>query len=103
MSNPEDKAAQSERAVLKNLEGVVNEVLERLGSLHQRATGAEAKNSDMEELLRRFTGDEAEAGRMLSRLKTLEAENVDLRKRLEKGREGVERLLAKIRFLEEQR
>ena len=47
--------------------------------------------------------DPAEAGRLLSRLKALESENEDLHARLEQGREGVERVLARIRFLEEQR
>ena len=40
---------------------------------------------------------------MHTRLKSLEVENADLTRRLDDGREGVERLLAKIRFLEEQR
>ncbi len=39
---------------------------------------------------------------MLTRLKRLEAENADLRSRLTRGRAGVDRLLAKIRFLENQ-
>ena len=38
-----------------------------------------------------------------SYLRSLEEENQDLRGRLEKGRQGVERLLARIRFLEGQR
>ena len=45
-------------------------------------------------------GDEGEADRILTRLHTLEEENGDMRHRLEQGREGVDRLLAKIRFLE---
>jgi hypothetical protein len=39
---------------------------------------------------------------MLTRLEKLESENQDLLFRVEKGKEGVERLLARIRFLEEQ-
>jgi hypothetical protein len=39
---------------------------------------------------------------MVSRLRALEEENADLRSRIDQGREGVERLLAKIRFLENQ-
>jgi hypothetical protein len=57
----------------------------------------------IEVLVKRFTGDDAEAGRMLTRMKGLEDENEDLRGRLKTGRAGVDRLLAKIRFLEEQR
>ena len=40
---------------------------------------------------------------MLTRLDGLEEENQDLRGRLKRGRAGVDKLLAKIRFLEEQR
>ena len=35
---------------------------------------------------------------MLSRLKGLEEENQDLRSRLETGRDGVDKVLAKIKF-----
>ena len=38
----------------------------------------------------------------MSRLKGLEQENADLRARLERGRDGVDRMLARIRFLENQ-
>jgi predicted nuclease with TOPRIM domain len=68
-----------------------------------RAEEAEAKSEELEEIVRRFTGDEAEAGRLLTRLSDLEEENTDLHGRLKKGRSGVDRLLAKIRFLEAQR
>lgn len=36
------------------------------------------------------------------RLHALEGENADLHRRIREGREGVDRLLAKLRFLEEQ-
>jgi len=38
----------------------------------------------------------------MTRLKRLEDENAELRDRLEAGREGVERMIARIRFLENQ-
>jgi len=41
-------------------------------------------------------------GIMLTRASMGEDENVDLHARLDQGREGVDRLLAKIRFLENQ-
>jgi hypothetical protein len=40
---------------------------------------------------------------LLTRLQRLEEENADLRSRVERGRAGVDRLLAKVRFLENQR
>jgi predicted nuclease with TOPRIM domain len=57
---------------------------------------------ELSELVKRFTGDDAEAGLMLTRLKRLEDENADLRGRLDQGRAGVERMIARIRFLENQ-
>ncbi len=52
--------------------------------------------------MQRFTGDEQEAEELMRRLRSLEKENEDLRGRLERGRAGVERMIARIRFLESQ-
>jgi predicted RNase H-like nuclease (RuvC/YqgF family) len=78
-------------------------LLDRIVEVSARAEEAEAKSEELEEIVRRFTGDEAEAGRLLTRLSDLEEENTDLHGRLKNGRSGVDRLLAKIRFLEAQR
>ena len=103
MSNTGDNGERSDRAALTELESAVGGLLERLADVSTRAEEAEGKSEELEELVKRFTGDDAEAGRMLTRLKGLEEENQDLRGRLKKGRVGVDKLLAKIRFLEEQR
>ncbi len=103
MSNPGASGERLDRTALTELEGAVGELLDRLAAVSARAEEAEGKSEEFEELVRRFTGDDAEAGRMLSRLKGLEEENQDLRGRLKKGTAGVDKLLAKIRFLEEQR
>jgi predicted nuclease with TOPRIM domain len=102
VSKPEGNGEQPGEA-FATLEGAVAQALERLTAATQRAEAAEARSAELSELLKRFTGDEAEAGRLLSRLKRLEAENTDLRSRLERGRAGVDRLLAQVRFLENQR
>lgn len=103
MSNPEDSAARPERAALHELDRAVGSALERLRALRARAEEAEARERDLQELLHRFTADPEEAGRLLGRMRALKAENEELRRRLDKGREGVERMLARLRFLEEQR
>ena len=103
MSNPEGKAEQADRQALQALETAVGQALERLEEFRARARVAEAQRAELGELLRRFTDDEGEATLLFSRLRALEGENQELRGRLEKGREGVERLLARIRFLEGQR
>lgn len=103
MSNSADNGEQPERAVFQKLERAVGGLLQGLEEARLRAEAAEGKSGELETLLARFTEDEGAAGQLLTRLKSLEEENTDLRQRLEKGREGVERLLARIRFLEGQR
>ena len=103
MSNTGGSDDGPERVALTELESAVGGLLDRLAHVRTRAEEAEGKSEELEELVRRFTGDGAEAGRMLTRLRGLEEENQDLRGRLKKGRAGVDKLLAKIRFLEEQK
>lgn len=103
MSNSADSGVSPDQAALKRLERAVTVALKRMDEARGSAEEATARSSEYETLVRRFTKDEDEPGRMLSRLQTLEAENEDLRVRVQKSREGVERMLAKIRFLEEQR
>lgn len=102
MSKPADNRGASEEAAFAVLEGAVDRALDRLTSMTQRVQSAEAKSAELSELVKRFTGDDAEAGRMLTRLKRLETENGDLRRRLDEGRAGVERMIARISFLENQ-
>ena len=103
MSNPGGKAEQADRLALKALEKAVGQAMARLEEFRVRAQGAEARSAELGKLLQRFTRDQGEAPLLLSRLTALEQENAELRGRLDKGREGVERLLARIRFLEGQR
>ena len=103
MSNTGGSGERSDRAALTELESAVGGLLDRLADVSTRAEEAEGKSEELEELVKRFTGDDAEAGRMLTRLDGLEEENQDLRGRLKRGRAGVDKLLAKFRFLEEQR
>ena len=102
MSNRGGDGGPPEREAFSALEGAVGQVLDRLGSMSQRVRAAEAKSAELAEIVTRFTGNEAEAGQILSRLRSLEEENADLRSRLQEGRAGVDRLLSKIRFLESQ-
>ncbi len=101
MSKPGDNGG-GEQAAFARLEGAVGRLLARLADESKRAEAAEARSTELSQLVQRFTGDEAEAGRLLSRLKRLESENEDLRGRLDRGRAGVERMIARIRFLENQ-
>jgi predicted transcriptional regulator len=80
----------------------VGRALERLDTMTRRAEAAEKKSAELNDIMRRFTGNPEEAGDLLTRLKTLEDENEDLRVRIGRGREGVERLMARVRFMENQ-
>ncbi len=102
MSNPEGNGDHAAWSALDELEGVVDAALAEVEQLRRRAAEIEAEHAEMTELLRRFTQDEESPGRLLTRLETLEGENADLRDRLERGRDGVKRMLARIRFMEEQ-
>ena len=95
VSNGEPKDAFSA------LEGAIGEALQQLAAMTERAQAAERKSAELNELMSRLTGNPEEAGEVLTRLKMLEEENAVLRSRLERGRDGVERLLKKIRFLED--
>ena len=101
MSKPEANG-QPEREAFAALESAVGHVVERLEQMSLRIQSAEAKSLELDEIVKRFTGNEEEAGRILTRLRQLEAENADLKGRLAEGRAGVDRLLSKIRFLENQ-
>ena len=92
---PEMKAFDELEAMVVRAAGQLKDL--RADLKRSRAEGVETK-----ELLRQFTEGEEDPAQMLTRLEKLESENQDLLFRVKKGKEGVERLLARIRFLEEQ-
>lgn len=100
MSKPAGNGGQPEPGGFSVLERAVDHAIDQLSAMSQRVESVEAKNTELEELVRRFTGDELEADQIVTEVKGLEKENVELRDRLNQGRDGVDRLLAKIRFLE---
>jgi predicted nuclease with TOPRIM domain len=69
--------------------------------LRSRSRKAEDRIRDLEALLRRFTKGEDDPASLQTRLAKLEAENHEMKERIRKGRDGVERLLSRIRFLED--
>lgn len=92
-----------ERAALERLGEAVDQAVRQVGELRDRARAAESRTRELEALLARFSSGEEDPGAYIERLKALEDENSDLRGRIEHGREAAKRLLARIRFLEEQR
>lgn len=106
MSNHEDADGGGEeqvgREALARLEDLVGALLTELETLRNRARYAESRMKTMERELDRFVDGDVAPGDLVDRLTDLESRNQDLTERLDEGRAGVERLLARIRFLEEQ-
>jgi phage shock protein A len=96
-------AERPDAVALVALERAIEGALARLKEVSTRADEAEARVAELQRVVDRFTGDPADAERLVEQFARLEDENADLRTRVAEGRAGVERLLAKIRFLENQR
>lgn len=86
----------------EGLETAVARALEEIERLRRSAADSDRRCAELEALLGSFqVGDENPVA-MKTRLTRLEAENRDLHQRIGRGRETVERLLARMRFLEDQ-
>jgi hypothetical protein len=94
---------EPERETFSRLEGAVGRLLQEYAQMRERALLAETQARSLEELLSKYQTGTEEPGDLVARLRVAKLENQELRSRLEEGRNGVERLLAQIRFLEEQR
>ena len=100
MSKPADNEGHPDEDGFTVLEEAVDQAIGQLSAMSERIGVVETKNSELTKLVEQLDGDELEAGRIVTQAKQLENENADLRDRLGQGREAVDRLLAKIRFLE---
>lgn len=88
-------------AAQARLRVAVERLLEQLRLQRDRAARAEGRVRDLEGILARFARGEEDPATLAARLHALGQENAELRGRLAEGVEGVDRLLARIRFLEE--
>ena len=87
---------------VERLENAVTAALTKVELLESEVVRMNAQGEELEGLLKGVTSGEGGPRKMINKLHILEEENRDLRRRLEEGREGVNRLLAQIKFLEEQ-
>ena len=99
----EGREITPERQGFLQLDRAVKRAVEELRAVRQRAAEAERQNSELASLLKSFESGEETAAGMKQRLTRLEEENRDLHSRIERGRETVERLLARVSFLENQK
>ncbi len=87
---------------VERLEIAVTAALARVELLEGEVVRMNEQGKELEGLLKGVTSGEAGPREMIAKLHMLEEENHDLRRRLEEGREGVDRLSAQVRFLDEQ-
>ena len=102
-NNASEKVKVTPAAAMKRIEAAVVVAVGEVERLRQEVARMEVQGEELEGLIRGVTSGERSPREMIDRIDILEEENRDLRARLKQGREGVERLLARIRFLEEQK
>jgi len=98
--NPVDAEASAVGDPALRLAAAVGRAVEELDRARSRLAEAELRVRDLELLLARFARGEDDPVRLAARIRAVEEENRLLRERLEEGRAGVERLLSRVRFLE---
>ena len=93
----------ADTAALERLQAAVLAAVAKIDGLRQKVSHAETQGAELDEMLRGVTAGDQSPSEMIDRLHILEEENRDLRERLFEGRTSVDRLLARIQFLEDQR
>jgi hypothetical protein len=99
-SNAPDTAATLPE--LDRLERTVRALLDRHVALIARADAADNRVRELELALRNVSAGEIDPMALAERTRELEAENRDLLDRLTRARESVHRILARMRFTEEE-
>ena len=91
----------SPEQAVKRLENAVNAALKQVESLQGDVVRMQRQGEALEGLLKGVTSGEEGPRELIEKIHIIEEENRDLRSRLDEGRAGVERLLARVKFLEE--
>ena len=91
----------SPEQAVERLESAVNAQIKEVERLRDEVVRMRAEGEALEGLLKGVTSGKEGPRELLEKLHILEEENGDLRSRLDEGRAGVERLLARVKFLEE--
>jgi len=85
------------------LEAAVRRLIAEIRDVRQSEASARARADRSDELLRQFVDGRQDPGALSRRVAEVEAENDALRRRIERGRERIDQILASIRFLEDRR
>lgn len=91
----------SPNQAVKRLEKAVTAALEQVERLEGEVVRMHTQGEALEGLLKGVTSGKEGPREMIDKLQILEEENRDLRSRLDQGRAGVDRILARVKFLEE--
>lgn len=103
MSNPEQAPRTPDASEpFARLESAVRRLIRRSAELRTELRSARARNRELMELLAPIAEGEAGPESVVERLRAAEDERRELEGRLERGRQVVERMMARIRFLEDQ-
>jgi predicted RNase H-like nuclease (RuvC/YqgF family) len=86
---------------VERLEGAVTAALDQIERLKGEVARMQTQGEALEGLLKGVTSGEEGPREMIDKLHILEEENHDLRDRLDQGRAGVDRILTRVKFLEE--
>jgi len=95
----------SNGAEWQRLEDSLQRLLSEYDELHRRSTSAEERVKQLEAALRNnsTSGGELDPVALANRVHLLEQENRFLARRLDRARESVKRISARLQFLEEDR
>lgn len=96
-----ERSAGSRVPGLDSLETAVDLAIAEVKAARERAARGEERAEQSAAMLRQFVEGEEDPGTLSRRVQALEAENRDLRRRIELGRAGIDRIAASIRFMED--
>ncbi|MXW16766.1 MAG: hypothetical protein F4X60_04655 [Gemmatimonadetes bacterium] len=95
-----EQSAGSRASGMGALVAAVDLAIAEVRAARERASEAEKRAEQSAAMLRQFVEGEEDPGTLSRRVQVLEAENRDLRRRIERARAGIDRIAASIRFLE---
>ncbi len=94
-------ADTTEREALSRLEAAVEQLVEDRAEVQARAQDAGARLREMESRLEALERDGVDTASLEQELGELKHQNAELIERITEGRTGVDKILARIRFLED--
>ena len=103
MSNAEAKGRSGRPAEWDRLELAVRRLVDELAQWRGRAERAEAAVAEMDAALRAVSTGSLDPLALQKRTQVLEQENTVLQQRLEQARERVQRIVARLDFVQEDR